>query len=88
MDELNDGIDFRNQRRQLNRKTPSRIVELLRPVFSVIVIYHQKYVAFLNPLQYQEMLLTLSQPARKKILAKTRRLRRRLAHQLQNPRGP
>ena len=79
---------LRRDRQPLNRKTPSRILDLLRPVFSVIVIYYQNYVAFLNPLEYQEMVLTLTEPARKKILAKTRRLRRGLAHQLQNPRPP
>lgn len=79
---------LRTQRQQLNPKTRSRILELLRPVFSVIVIYYQNYVAFLDPLQYQELVLTLSEPARKKILAKTRKLRRGLTHQLQNPRAP
>ena len=64
---------LRTDRKQLNPKTQSRIVQLLRPVFSVIVIYYQNSVAFLDPLQY---------------LAKTRRLRRGLAHQLQNPRPP
>ena len=72
----------------LNPKTQTRILELLRPVFSVIVIYYQNYVAFLDPLEYQEMVLTLSEPAREKILAKTRRLRRGLAHQLHTPRDP
>jgi hypothetical protein len=63
-------------------------LELLRPVFSVIVIYYQNYVAFLDPLEYQEMVLTLSEPARKRTLAKTRQLRRGLARQLHNPRAP
>jgi hypothetical protein len=72
----------------LNPKTQTRILDLLRPVYSVIVIYHQNYVAFLDPLEYQEMVLTLSEPAREKILAKTRKLRRGLAQQLQNPRAP
>ena len=79
---------LRTGRKQLNPKTQTRILELLRPVFSVIVIYYQNYVAFLDPLEYQEMVLTLIEPARKKILAKTRKLRRSLAHQLQNPRAP
>jgi hypothetical protein len=79
---------LRTERKPLNRKTQSRILDLLRPVFSVIVIYYQNYVAFLDPLEYQEMVLTLSEPARQKILAKTRKLRRGLAHQLQNPRAP
>ena len=79
---------LRTDRKQLNPKTRSRILELLRPVFSVIVIYYENYVAFLDPLEYQEMVLTLTEPARQKILAKTRKLRRGLAHQLQNPRAP
>jgi Transposase DDE domain len=79
---------LRTERKQLNPKTQSRILDLLRPVYSVIVIYYQNYVAFLDPLEYQEMLLTLSEPARQKILAKTRKLRRGLAHQLQKPRAP
>jgi hypothetical protein len=79
---------LRTDRKQLNPKTQSRILELLRPVFSVIVIYYQNYVAFLDPLEYQEMALTLSEPARKKILTKTRKLRRSLAYQLRNPRAP
>ena len=57
---------LRRDRKELNPKTRSRILELLRPVFSVIVIYYQNYVAFLNPLEYQEMVLTLpNRPARK-----------------------
>src|SRR5438128_362555 len=79
---------LRTERKPLNPKTPTRILDLLRPVFSVIVIYYQNYVAFLDPLEYQEMVLTLSETARKKILAKTRKLRRGLANQLQKPRAP
>ena len=79
---------LRTDRKQLNPKTRSRILELLRPVFSVIVIYYENYVTFLDPLEYQEIVLTLTEPARQKILAKTRKLRRGLAHQLQNPRAP
>jgi hypothetical protein len=78
----------RTDRKQLNAKTQKRVLDLLRPVYSVIVIYYQNYVAFLDPLEYQEMVLTLSEPARKKILAKTRKLRRGLAQQLQKPRAP
>jgi hypothetical protein len=74
-------------RQQLNPKTPPHL-GTAPAVFSVIVIYYQNYVAFLDPWQYQEMALTLSEPARKKILAKTRKLRRSLAHQLRNPRAP
>ncbi len=75
-------------RKELNSKTRTRTLELLRPTLTVVVIYYQNYMAFLTPLQHQELVLTLSEPARKKILAKTRRLRRSLAHQLDHARPP
>ena len=75
-------------RKELNPKTRTRTLELLRPTLTVIVIYYQNYMAFLTPLQHQELVLTLREPARKKILAKTRRLRRSLAHQLDYARPP
>jgi hypothetical protein len=75
-------------RKELNPKTRTRTLELLRPTLTVIVIYYQNYMAFLTPLQHQELVLTLSESARKKILAKTRRLRRSLAHALNHARPP
>ncbi|HEY5571805.1 MAG TPA: transposase [Anaerolineales bacterium] len=78
----------RAARKQLNAKTRTRILELLRPSTTVILIYYQNYVAYLSPLKHQELVLTLNEQARKKILAKTRRLRRNLAHQLDHARPP
>jgi hypothetical protein len=75
-------------RKELNPQTRTRTLELLRPTLTVIVIYYQNYMAFLTALQHQELILTLREPARKKILAKTRRLRRSLAHQLDHARPP
>lgn len=79
---------LRISRRALSTKTPPRTRELLRPTLTVIVIYYQNYMAFLTPLQHQELVLTLSESARKKVLAKTRRLRRSLVHQLDQARPP
>jgi hypothetical protein len=79
---------LRISRKTLNPKTRTRTLELLRPTLTVIVIYYQNYMAFLTPLQHQELVLTLSESARKKILTKTRRLRRSLAHQLDHARPP
>lgn len=79
---------LRTARKELNRKTRTRTLELLRPTTTVILIYWQGYVACLSPLEHQELLLTLSPTARKKILAKTRRLRRSLVHQLDHARAP
>ncbi len=75
-------------RKELNAKTRTRTLELLRPTLTVIIIYYQNYMAFLTPLQHQELVLTLRESARKKILAKTRRLRRSLAHALDHARPP
>jgi len=75
-------------RKELNPKTRTRTLELLRPTTRVILIYYQTYVACLSPLEHQELVLTLDERARKKILAKTRRLRRSLANQLANCRPP
>ena len=79
---------LRMGRKKLNPKTQTRTLDLLRPALTVIIIYYQNYMAFLTPLQHQELVLTLSESARKKILAKTRRLRRSLAHALEHARPP
>ena len=75
-------------RKELNAKTRTRTLDLLRPTTTVILIFYQNYVAYLSPLKHQELVLTLDEDARKKILAKTRRLRRSMANQLMNPRPP
>lgn len=75
-------------RKELNAKTRTRTLELLRPTTTAILIYYRNYVARLTPLEHQELVLTLDEEARKKILAKTRRLRRSLADQLTNLRPP
>lgn len=75
-------------RRELNSKTRSRTLQLLQPTLTMILIYYKNYVACLSPLEHQELVLTLDEKARKKILTKTRRLRRSLANKLSNPRAP
>jgi hypothetical protein len=75
-------------REELNHQTRPRTLDLLKPALTIILIYYQGYVAFLSPLEHQELVLTLEEEARKKILAKTRALRHSLAHQLYRPRPP
>lgn len=75
-------------RQELNSQTPTRALELLRPTKTTILLYHKDYVAFLTPLEHQELVLTLEEVARQKILAKTRVLRRRQSRELANPRPP
>jgi hypothetical protein len=45
-------------------------------------------MAFLNPLEQQEQVLTLEEKARKKILAKTQSLHRSLVEELYHSRPP
>jgi hypothetical protein len=79
---------LRTGREELNAKTRTRTLDLLRPTTTAILIFYQNHVAYLSPLEHQELVLTLNEKARKKILTKTRRLRRSLADQLTNPRAP
>ena len=79
---------WRRYRRELNTQTRPRILYRLKPSLTVILIYYQNYVAFLSALEHQELVLTLEEEARKKILAKTQALRRSLAQQLYHPRPP
>jgi len=81
-------LQLRTGRTELNTKTRSRTLELLRPTLTMVLIYYKSYVACLSPLEHQELVLTLNEKARKKILAKTRKLRRSLANQLSSPRPP
>ncbi len=60
----------------------------LLPSDSNIILYCENRFAFLSPLEYTDLLLNLSEPAKQKILAKTRRLRRQVATELKHPRAP
>jgi len=78
----------RINRKDLTRRTPPRIRDILLPTLGIIILYYKNCAAFLHPLEHQELVLTLKKDAHKKILAKTRRLRRELAHLLNHPRAP
>lgn len=63
-------------KKELPRRTRPRQMNQILVTASVIIIYCRNYFATLDPLEYTEILLTLSETARQKILAKTQRLRR------------
>jgi len=75
-------------RAELNRRTRPRVRAQLLPSAAVILIYCDQRFATVTPLEYTELLLTLAEPARRKILAQARRLRRELLDALPNPRPP
>jgi hypothetical protein len=76
------------QRPELNRRTRIRLRDQLLPSDSNIILYCENRFAFLSTLEYTDLLLNLSEPARQKILAKTRRLKRQVATELKHPRAP
>lgn len=78
---------LRLKRSELNRRTQPQPRNQLMPTDSVIIIYYDNRFALLSPMQYTE-LLTLSREAGKKILEKTRRLRRELEQELKLVRAP
>jgi len=77
-----------NDRKELPRRSRPRQLDRLLSSASVIIIYCATRFATLTPLEYTELLLTLSDPARQKILEKTRRLRRELVTELRPARPP
>jgi len=74
-------------RGELNAKTRERILRELRYEDDRLVLYSKGRVTYLTPLEHQELLLTLTEGAKRRILAKTRKLKeRQLLRQL--PRRP
>ena len=78
---------LRQERAALNRKTLPRVRDHLRPAAEQIALFYQQRFALLGVYEYQEILLTLSETARLKILQKTQQLRRSL-YELPGPRRP
>jgi hypothetical protein len=72
----------------LNAKTPPRVRQEILPSAANVVIYCQNYFAFLAPIEFMEILLTLDNEARLKALAKTRALHDAFRQCLHNPRPP
>jgi hypothetical protein len=78
----------RREKPALNRKTLPRVREILLPAAEQVAVFYGQYFALLSVLEYQEILLTLKEDARLKILQKTRELRRAM-YELPGPRrGP
>jgi hypothetical protein len=63
-------------RGDLSNTTRQRLLDQLLPTGEKVVLYYENRVAYLRILEYQELLLSLAEGARRRILGKTRRLRR------------
>lgn len=75
----------RQERTALNRKTLPRVRDRLLPAAEQIALFYRQCFALLDVYEYQEILLTLQEAARLKILQKTRQLRRSF-YELPGPR--
>ena len=78
----------RRERAALNRRTPARVRDAMLPAAEQIAVYNRQRFAFLDVYEYQELLLTLTEAARLKILRRTRQLRRSMYEIPQPRRGP
>lgn len=76
---------LRQERAALNRKTLPRVREQRLPAAEQVVLYYRQRFALLDVYEYQELLLTLKEPERLKILRKTQELRRAM-YELPGPR--
>lgn len=82
-------VFLRSQRKPLlSRRSRHRQLDLVMTTAAVIIIYVDNRFATFTPFEYTEILLTLGEDARKKALAKTRRLREELGQALRLARSP
>jgi hypothetical protein len=79
---------YLRQRAELNRVTRPRLLQMLTPTVSVIIVYYQRRFARLTIGEYSQILLTVEGEAKQKLLAKIRRLKDGLEPNLLNPRPP
>ncbi len=71
-----------------SRRSRPRQLDLAMTTSAVIIIYAENRFATFTPFEYTELLLTLGEEARQKVLRKTRRLREELGQALRLARAP
>jgi hypothetical protein len=79
---------FLRRRQEMNRRTRPRILEMLGPTVKVVAVYYQQRLCFLLLPEFAEILLTLTEVARQKLVKKMRLLKRDLYQLLENARPP
>ena len=79
---------LRQGRKELNRKTPTRVRQQLLPADSHVVVYYQNYYGLFKPLELVEKIVNVGEHARDKIAKRCQRLRLELKGLMKNPRAP
>ena len=79
---------FLRRRQEMNRRPRPRTLEMLGPAVKVVAAYYQQRFCLLLLPEFAEILLTLVEAARLKLLKKMRLLKRDLYQLLENARPP
>ena len=77
---------LRQGRKELNNKTLPHIRQQLLPSDNHIIVYFENYYGLFSPLEFTEIIASLEDKPRKKIVDKCRRLRREMKDVMSNPR--
>lgn len=77
---------LRQGRKELNNKTLPHIRQQLLPSANHIIVYFENYYGLFAPLEFTEIIASLEDEPRKKIVDKCRRLRREMKGVMMNPR--
>jgi len=78
---------LRQGRKELNNKTLPYIRQQLLPSHNHIIVYFENYYGLFSRLQFTEIIASLEDKPRKKIVAKCRSLRREMKDVMTNPRS-
>lgn len=73
---------------ELNRQTRPRLLQMLSPTLAVIIVYYQRRFARFSIPEYSQILLNVSGEAKKKLLARMKRMAEGMDVELLNPRPP
>jgi len=79
---------LRENQPELNRMSRRRLQHQMLPYGNHIVVYAQEYYAFFDLPEYTEIVMTIVEPAKTKLLKKVRRIRRDFLGSINHPRGP
>ena len=77
---------LRQGRKELNKETLPHIRQQLLPSDNHIIVYFENYYGLFAPLEFTEIIASLENEPRKKIVDKCRRLRREMKGLMSNPR--
>ena len=79
---------LRKGRKKLNNKTLPHIRQQLLPSDNHIIVYFHNYYGLFAPLEFTEIIASLDDNPRKKIVDKCRGIRREMKEVMTNPRAP